>query len=238
MHIFIIHYTPLIERKTFMDNQLRKLGLDAIYVTKYDKENIVDSDKDIFDFTSVWANRNLHISNASLILKHLEAYTQIVNSDNTFGLIMEDDVVLDNNFKEKYLNYYEQLPSDWDILFYGDGFGRNMHVPQKLMDELGGNVFLKSNNGNGVNDRKVNGWPVCAGASRCSDCYLINKKAAQKILHEIETIKTQKRGRICYPSDLWMNHLFRKLNFKVYWAEPTISTQGTETGIFKSSHNK
>jgi GR25 family glycosyltransferase involved in LPS biosynthesis len=236
MNTFILHYKPLVERKEYMDEQLAKLDMKAQYITEFDKEEMTDYDKEIFDYEKVWTNRTLFLSNSSLIAKHLEVYKRVVDNDFDFGLIIEDDVILSDDFKEKYYDYYKQLPENWDILFYGDGYGRNLHVPKKLLEEQGGNVFLKSHKGNGIKDREKNGWPVCAGASRCSDCYLISKKAAERILVQIKEIRRKKRERIFYPSDLWMNNLFRGLNFKVYWAEPTISTQGTETGKWKSAH--
>jgi hypothetical protein len=32
-------------------------------------------------------------------------------------------------------------------------------------------------------------------------------------------------------------NVFRRNNFSIYWAEPTISTQGTQNGKYKTSHN-
>jgi GR25 family glycosyltransferase involved in LPS biosynthesis len=34
-------------------------------------------------------------------------------------LIFEDDVVFDENLQEKFSSYIQQLPSDWDILYFG-----------------------------------------------------------------------------------------------------------------------
>lgn len=230
-NVYILHYTPLEERKKFMDDQLSKQNMIATYVSEYDRENISDDDKIIFKY-----NNNLSLSNSSLILKHLEAYKKIVDSNQDFGLIIEDDVVLNDNFSEKYLDYYNQLPENWDILFYGDGWRNSLHVPQRVMDELGGNVFLKCNQGTGIKERNETGWPVCSGSTRCSDCYIIKNETAKKILNYVEQIKIGKQAKIERPSDLWMNQLFRNIDLKVYWGEPTISTQGTESGMFKSSH--
>lgn len=236
MKTFILHYTPLTERKTHMDNIIKDHKLDSSYVLNYDKEDMTDLDKEIFDFNRVWQNRTLYLSNASLICKHLEAYKRIVDENLDYGLILEDDVVLKDDFTDKIEDYYKQLPENWDILFVGDGFKGGLRVPQRVIDELGGNVFLKDNNGTSAKMRSETGWPVCAGSTRCSDSYLIKKETAQRILNYVNNIRTTKRHKITHPSDLWMNGLFKNLNFKVYWAEPTLSTQGTENGLFKSAH--
>lgn len=236
MKTFIIHYTPLIERKVHMDNEILKTELESEFVLNFDKEELTEYDKAIFDFTSVWTNRTLWESNASLICKHIEAYRRISQQQLDFGHIIEDDVILSTHFKESSLSYISQLPEDWDILFFGDGYKGNMHVPQKVVDELGGNVFLKGLQGNGIKDRDVNGWPVCGGASRCSDNYVISRNCVEKILDYESDIRCNKRRKINRPSDLWMNNLFRDLNLKIFWGEPCLSTQGTENGMFQSAH--
>tara|TARA_B100002019_G_C21158353_1_gene541922 strand:- start:235 stop:951 length:717 start_codon:yes stop_codon:yes gene_type:complete len=238
MKTFILHYQPLKERKEHMENEISKHNLDAEFILKFDKEDMTDDDKSIFDFESVWSNRTLWVSNASLISKHIESYRMVIENNLDFGHVLEDDVILLDGFKEKSLHYISQLPENWDILFFGDGYRGNMKVPKKVVDELGGNVFLKSLSGNGMKDREVNGWPICAGASRCSDNYVISRKCCEKILNHINFIKQGKKSRINNPSDLWMNKLFRELRLSIYWGEPTLSTQGTESGMFKSAHKK
>ena len=69
------------------------------------------------------------------------------------------------------------------------------------------------------------------GATRCTDSYIVSKKCAIKLCDYIGKI-TQK---IKTPSDFWLNDACRYINAKVYWAEPTIVTQGTGNGLFVSS---
>ena len=238
MKTFILHYTPLIDRKQHMINEITKCSLDSEFVLKFDKEELTEYDKEIFDFNSTWENRTLWESNASLICKHFQAYRRVCEENLDLGHILEDDVVLCDDFKEKSSSYINQLPENWDILFFGDGYRGNMHVPKRVIDELGGNVFLKSLSGNGLKDRAVNGWPVCGGASRCSDNYVISRNCCERILNYISLIRDNRKKKIDKPSDLFMNNLFRELRLKVYWGEPTLSTQGTENGMFKSAHKK
>ena len=148
MKTFILHYQPLKERKEHMENEISKHQLDAEFVLKYDKEDMSDDDKSIFDFESVWSGRTLWVSNASLISKHIECYRMVMENNLDYCHILEDDVILLDDFKEKSLNYINQLPENWDILFFGDGYRGKMKVPKKVVDELGGNVFLKSLSGN------------------------------------------------------------------------------------------
>ena len=99
-NIYILHYQPLIERKIFMDNQLSKQYINANYILEHDKEDMKEDEKIIFNY-----NDKFSLSNSSLILKHIEAYKQIVINNQEFGLIIEDDVILNNDFNTKYYEY-------------------------------------------------------------------------------------------------------------------------------------
>ena len=45
-----------------------------------------------------------------------------------------------------------------------------------------------------------------------------------------------KINNINLPLDWWLNEVIRDLKLEIYWMEPTIVTQGSEKGKFKSSH--
>jgi hypothetical protein len=45
----------------------------------------------------------------------------------------------------------------------------------------------------------------------------------------------KKSNKINLPIDWWLNVASRDNDFKVYWAEPTIVTQGSQNGLFKTS---
>jgi hypothetical protein len=45
-----------------------------------------------------------------------------------------------------------------------------------------------------------------------------------------------KENNITLPLDWWLNQVIRDLKLEIYWMEPTIVTQGSGTGKFKSSH--
>ena len=49
-------------------------------------------------------------------------------------------------------------------------------------------------------------------------------------------ISKLKEGAINMASDWWLNQVIRDLKLEIYWMEPTIVTQGTQTGKYKSSH--
>jgi glycosyl transferase family 25 len=70
------------------------------------------------------------------------------------------------------------------------------------------------------------------GAGRCTDSYVVNKKCAKKLCEYIQNLSY----KIQLPVDWWLNVAARDNTFNVYWSEPTIVTQGTQNGLFTSSH--
>ena len=43
-------------------------------------------------------------------------------------------------------------------------------------------------------------------------------------------------NKLSIPLDWWFNEVIRFKKFHVYWAEPTIVKQGSETGKYAHSH--
>jgi glycosyl transferase family 25 len=215
---YIMHYTPLVERKTHIINEMKKHNINNyIFIEDYDKEVLTDTELQLFDLNKV------RMSEISLAMKHIETWKRIINSNYEYGLIFEDDIVLQNGFSNKLKNYIEQLPEDFDMCFIGEC--ANLHIPDIILkDKKGVNIFKKENS---------SVWWGGTGAGRCLDSYLISKKCCIKIFKLLFYVLID--NTINYPIDLYMNEMSRILELNVYWAEPTIVKQGTETGLFKSA---
>ena len=158
----------------------------------------------------------------SLVLKHFWVYYEIATKYD-YALILEDDVILADNFVEILNKYMVELPADYDMLFIGDGC--NLHIEKdKILPNK--NIYEKC-----LYPTRWGG----NGGSRCTDSYLISKKCALKMCEYIN--KITKIYKIQLPADFFINDAARYNNFKIYWAEPTIITQGSQNGIFKSILN-
>jgi len=201
MKVFIVHYKRLTERKKRMIEQLDKYNLEAEFVEQYDRNTLLDSDKKLF--------KNCDFANIAITLSHLYCFDQIKNNYD-YALILEDDCIFSDNFTDICTNYLKQLPTDWDMLFIGNGC--NFHIKNnELVENV--NVYLYN-------------------STRCTDSYFVSKKCAAKILDDI----SQPGYIIKNPVDHWLNIVFQNNKFKIYWAEPTIATQGTQNGLYRSSH--
>ena len=212
MKIFVVHYNKLVERKKNIMNNLKVNNLEAEFVEQYDRDTLKDYDKKIF--------KNVDLSSMAISLSHLYCYKEIAEKYD-YGLIFEDDAIFDNNFSKTLNKYLLQLPKDWDMLFIGNGC--NLHIHNSRIRD-GKYIYKKLIN----------------PATRCTDSYLINKSCASKIIDNINKYYYNSSGvkglKIDCNIDWWLNKVIRNNKFNIYWAEPTIVEQGTQNGLYESSH--
>ena len=107
--IFIMHYTPLKERFNIMNNQLKKENVSYEFIKELDREKLTEKELQIFD------TQKVKLSMCSNISKHILTYQKIIISDYNYNLILEDDVIILDNFKENLNKYLYELPKDFDI---------------------------------------------------------------------------------------------------------------------------
>lgn len=212
LNIYICHYTPLVERKEFMDKQMVKYNFTHKYITDYDREIITEKEYEKFDL------KKLKKSEISLFYKHIKSFEYI--KQEKLSLILEDDAILEDNFKDILSQYISQIPKDWDLIFLGNGC--NLHIPKDVIElDKKINMFYKVNYSTSWGGN---------GSTRCCDSYLVNQSAAKKIMEIFN-----KEKQINLPYDHWLNKVIFENNLKVYWVEPTIVKQGSEANLFKSS---
>jgi hypothetical protein len=196
MKIFIVHYTPLVERKQCIIKQLRDANItDYEFIETYDRD--VLRKEDITKFA------NIKLSEISLFMKNIEIFKQDI--DDTV-VVLEDDAILIDNFKERLNEYLTILASmDWDIAFTGGCC--NIHARSEP-----GRIFYESN------------------GSRGACMYILNKGVCKK-MNTIIKSETQ----IVKPIDHWFNDMRPKYNLKYYLSEPELVIQGSEIGVFHSA---
>ena len=213
LKIYVIHYTPLKERKEFQKKQLNDLSLrNTEFIENYDKESL--SSDDVIKF-----NKNkLSLPVISLFKKHIFTLELIQKSKYSLNLILEDDAILNKNFNNLLSQAVAQLPKDYDMLFIDEGPG--LHIPSTSTAKL---VYKK--------DIYPSAWGG-NGATRGSGGILVNKKCTEKIYN---FYKKMEKDEIDLPIDYWLNVAIRELKLNIYWMEPTIIRQGSVTGKFNSS---
>ena len=214
LKIYIIHYKKLIDRKVSILSQLKKYNITNYEFVEIDRDELTEHNIDIFD-------SNFGKALTAISLSHFYAFEDIV-ANHTNALIFEDDVILCENFMTKLSSYMNQLPDDYDMLFIGDGCGQHIEI-SKLEDNK--YIYHKS--------LYPTDGPLGSsyGSVRCADSYIISKKCALSLCKYINNSKNKINDSI----DAWLDIAARDNGFTVYWAEPTIVTQGSQNGSFERS---
>lgn len=207
MKAYIIHYTPLVERKPFIEKAFELEKIEHEYILEYDKENLLE--KNIIKFRSSLNKK--YISN---FLKHLSAIEKISKSNNKINLIVEDDAILCDDFKEKLLIYYNELPTDFDFLFLGGEPDKRWDVPDHMIRS---NTYCYSSK---------------SFLTKTLDAYLISIKTAKELINYYN--KTSDHS-LHIETDHWINQYIKEKNCKVYWCYPRLVKHGSAIKKFKSS---
>ena len=215
LNIYICHYTKYTERKKYIQDQLDKLKLNpnnihfieefdaGNYDPKINKKIFLDPDnennKNIAIEKSFWyarkaKPRQLRDSEKSLALKHIKALKKVKDSNNDYGLIIEDDCYFCDDFLKKLELVVKNLPNNWSVYFANSTIN--------MLNRKGLNRIIADNNY--VIRRK---HPATAGTVS----YLIKKKSAEKVYYDI------KKNKISWPIDWEYNWIFKKLGFNNFY---------------------
>jgi glycosyl transferase family 25 len=197
MQFFVTHYTPLVERKTNIVNNLRNAGIDEYtFIETKDREALTP--EELGKFTKITE------SERSLFLKHVEVFKMC--NDDDYVVVFEDDAVFCDNLVRRLNVCLSQLETErWDALFSGECCGLHCSIENGKM--------VKETNG-----------------SRGTCMYVLNKGVGKR-LYEI----FERQELIHKPVDWWFGEIRPDNDFRYFWSEPTLVSQGSDTGLFQTS---
>jgi GR25 family glycosyltransferase involved in LPS biosynthesis len=146
----------------------------------------------------------------SVSYKHYLALKDIVDNDIEYGVVIEDNVgTIGQNIYERIDSYMRELPKDWDIVFESDQRILNYNYTNE--GSVNNNKLLYKKN-NDITYRE-DGSVILHGGSRSAQFYFLSNSCAKKLYEHYLPFN--------HAPDMWMNDLFRKLDIKSFWAEPT-----------------
>lgn len=219
--VFIVHYSKLTDRKARINQFLGREGINAEFVSTYDRENLTPEmiaqsytgNAAAFDATIRKAYggqcvpfRYINMAEISCTLNHYECIRRVSTNTQKYGLIFEDDMLGVDNFTERFNKYLSKTPDDWDAIFMGGCCGLRI-APNASED---GQIAFRKDH----------------PASKCGDGYMLRTELAKKMADTMMPFNTISDWELSY--QLWLH------NATVYWWEPPILSQGSETGLFKS----
>jgi len=210
---YLIHNLD-VDRKKTMINEFTKWGFDLSNIKWIEHPNKNEITEDMINqltiqepsYTSdrlVYPSRIvLRKGLISCTYKHYLCLKDIIENNYEYAVIMEDNIYFVDNIPNLINKYIEQLDTygDWDILFDCD-WTTYQEGPTKP-DLL---VYPKTNE---ITHQ-------CHGGSKAASFYLITNKCAKKLYEHYIPFNNS--------PDWWMNDLFRKLNIKSFWVEPSVA---------------
>lgn len=226
--IFVVHYTKLKERKSNILSYINNFNTPYEFIEDCDQEALTINslegvylpDKKLWNekVSPLWDKvahtfRHLNIAEISCTIKHLLAVKRVATECTASGLVLEDDCMpVDKKSFDRFFELVDNIPSDWDVIFFGEGCGKSFidsRVKQNSLEIKNG--YCKATH----------------PASNCAEAYLLKVDAAKKIY------------RACLPfqlvSDWELASSFYRLNLNIYWAVPPVFNQGSKNGAFKST---
>jgi GR25 family glycosyltransferase involved in LPS biosynthesis len=234
MKVYVLHSSNLSKRKKHILEQFRKHNIyNFEFIEKFDAREITEEESRPFA-------KDYKRTLMSLFLKHIYVYQLIAKdseaseADEATALIFEDDVILGDDFYEileKYMNEANGVSdanaasdtNKYDMLFIGCGY--NLHINKEVIEE---NKHIYKN-------------PY----TRATDSYVITSSCAKKICDYYEAARaatlmgaTATAALACpitLPINLWLNKAILDKGLNVYWCEPTIVSQGSQSGLFEIS---
>ncbi|MEG8230839.1 glycosyltransferase family 25 protein [Candidatus Rickettsia tasmanensis] len=108
-------------------------------------------------------NHTLTAGELGCYCSHREIWLKMVKDNIPYALIIEDDAILNDDFRNKFLTMLKHLPTDWDLIYLSLSHSKN-----KIFYNIYNNPYLKKI-GHG-------------GYFNTTTGYLIHLKAAQKLL--------------------------------------------------------
>lgn len=221
-HIFISHYTKLTDRKACMMEQIEIHKLKDIapitWVDFFDRENLTQKQiEDSFLFRPEIVENPLIPAQISNALGHYYAIEKIASDERiNIGMIIEDDIILKNNFCENIKKQLEMIPEDWDIFVVG-GYWNDEPDSSSFSDK----IELCSTNNHFIYKPLYKNIPT--------GNYMLNKKSAKRIItHPLYK-------PFSHPIDNTLIHITKDFNLNVYWSRPFLSFEGSKKGYYETS---
>jgi len=169
-------YVISLEQPSTLLNTINDMGIKPILVEGVNGKTL--DNETISNNTTYIASYFTPKSIIGIGMAHIKAWKTFLKSGEKYGLILEDDAIFENNFKERLDLILNNTPKDFDILYLGC-FGCNNSINFTSIALF--NVGILNLNTNTVNDY-VN-KPLVALALHG---YVLSRKGAKKLIQYIE----------------------------------------------------
>jgi glycosyl transferase family 25 len=138
-YVFVINMDKDVARMRIISNSLNKLGL------KYSRVSAVNG-KELEKNNKITSTCMKYCSNGikGCAMSHMNLWKYIIDTNIEHALILEDDAEFVDDFNNKFINFYNIVPKDYDILHLGCVFGCNIREDTNAIAYLFEKIISKS----------------------------------------------------------------------------------------------
>ena len=214
-------YVISLNNPTKLLNQLSNYNLNPILIEGVNGSKLTTNE--INRNTTLLCSMFCPKSVVGIAMSHIKSWKEFIKSKKKITIIIEDDAVFVNNFREKLDVALENTPSDFDILYLGC-FGCDNPI----------NFFTLINNGIiNLNAIKINKYVKKPEIALATHGYVLSRKGAKKLISYFDK-------NISYYIDYTIQYLIRNNNINAYSLNSRIiyqtSTDNTESTTSNNNH--
>jgi hypothetical protein len=260
LSIFIVHYSKLLDRKTFLDKTINENKITVEWVTENNfnsvKKSVINSKK-VLGISEKKLGMDLGINSRSLVSTRrkarIQGYVLFLRSfiSHKNNLLTTGSLPTKKSLPEPQLEVQEMhmtalkrgidTKSKWILILEDDAIPTEgaFELVNKIIENIKPtNTWVNLNSGAGLKRTKSDPTPdifglfqVTPAATRCVTACLISRDLAIKILELVD----QHGLPGWLPIDFILQAALRKTKARAFWQEPVSFLQGSEEGHYKSS---
>jgi len=189
--------------------------------------NAIDGNK--LDYKTKSKNSNLFFSlfgpntTVAIAMSHIKAWNEILKSKAKYGVVFEDDVILVNNFYDKFNDAIKKVPKDFDIFYLGCFGCQNNNNPLSMTFDV-----LGVSNGQ---SKKVNDLINRPAVALALHGYVISRKGIKNILKILDG------GKVYFHLDYCIQKMNSNNLIKVYSPNERLAYQTSTDNTVSSNVN-
>lgn len=217
----MLNYIISLQEPTKKMEYLRSFGLEPIWVEGVNGKAL--SPEAIQQETTSYCKYTCPVSAIGCALAHVKAWREFLMSGEKYGIIFEDDIILEDSFVYGVYNALHHVPDDFDILYLGC-FGCDAENVSSVYKMSG--IFYGKNARKG----RINDFISVPEYAYAAHAYVLSRKGAQKLIYMME-------GKIDDHVDMMLHKLASTGQINTYVTTPRLAYQ-TSTDSTSSENAK
>ena len=150
------------DRWKYITNIGKKIGLNIKRFSAIDGKKLNNIEQYCTDkYYNIMKNQPNIYGNIGCYLSHLNLWKKIYENNESYAIIIEDDIILKNTFKEELYDNLMKIPNNWDIIYLG--------ITRPCGKKINNNIYVPKT-------------PDCNRDNGGAFAYIVNRKSLYKLI--------------------------------------------------------